>query len=84
MSYIQVKVDDKLKNEADAVFQEFGLSTTAAIRMFLKRAAVTKTIPLSFEPTQSMSLKEELRLIKLAADMDAGRNCVVHDLIDES
>lgn len=82
MPYIQVKVDDALKSEADEVFQSFGLSTTAAIRMFLKRAAVTKTIPLRFEPTQSMSLKEESRLIKLAADMDAGRNCAVHDLIE--
>lgn len=84
MSYIQVKVDDTLKSEVDEVFRSFGLSTTAAIRMFLKRAAVMKTIPLSFEPIQSMSLKEELRLIKLAADMDASRNCAVHDLIEES
>lgn len=82
MPYIQVKVDDALKSEADKVFQDFGLSTTAAIRMFLKRAVITKTIPLRFEPTQSMSLKEEARLIKLAADMDAGRNCAIHDLID--
>lgn len=44
-STIQIKVDDKLKNDSDALFKELGTDTTSAIRMFLKQAVMHKGFP---------------------------------------
>ena len=42
---IQVRVDDKLKDEADSLFESLGLDTSTAVRMFLVAAIETEGIP---------------------------------------
>jgi len=42
---IQVRVDDQLKDSADALFSSLGLDTSTAIRMFLVAAMETGGIP---------------------------------------
>ncbi len=42
---IQIRIDSKLKKEADKVFDELGLDTPTAIRMFLNKAVRTRSIP---------------------------------------
>lgn len=46
-SVIQVRVDDELKAQAAAVFEELGLDLSTAIRMFMKRSVLQKGIPFS-------------------------------------
>ena len=42
---IQIRVDQKLKEDADLVFDSLGLDMPSAIRLFLKKVVVTKSIP---------------------------------------
>jgi len=42
---LQVRLDDKLKTEADCVFSSMGLDTSTAIRMFLTVAVETRSLP---------------------------------------
>lgn len=42
---VQVKVDKKLKEQAEELFSEFGLDITTALRMFLKAAVREQKIP---------------------------------------
>lgn len=44
---IQIRVDDNLKTASDKLFEELGTSTNEAIKMFLKKAIRTKSIPFS-------------------------------------
>lgn len=44
-SLLQVRIDDKLKNEASHVFENLGIDTSTAVRMFLKRAVLDNGIP---------------------------------------
>lgn len=44
-SLLQVRVDDSLKDQAAAVFENLGIDTSTAIRMFLKRAVMENGIP---------------------------------------
>ena len=37
MSYIQIRIDDELKEEAVKLFNELGLDLSTAIRLFLKK-----------------------------------------------
>lgn len=48
-STIQVRVDDELKEESDALFRELGTDTTNAIRIFLKQAVINHGFPFRIE-----------------------------------
>ncbi len=45
MANIQVRVDDRLKSQADALFSSIGLDTSSAIRVFLKQSVLRGGIP---------------------------------------
>ena len=44
-SLLQIRVDDNLKDEAAVIFENLGIDTSTAIRMFLKRAVLENGIP---------------------------------------
>ena len=44
-SLIQVRVDEDVKREADALFARLGLDTPTAVRMFLKQALLQHGLP---------------------------------------
>lgn len=44
---VQVRVDDELKNQATAVYDELGIDLSTAVRMFLKRSVMVNGIPFS-------------------------------------
>ena len=41
-SLLQVRIDDTLKNQAAEVFDNLGIDTSTAVRMFLKRVVKRK------------------------------------------
>ena len=45
MGLLQVRVEDSLKNDAARVFENLGIDTSTAVRMFLKRAVMDNGIP---------------------------------------
>lgn len=44
-SLIQLRVDEKLKKQADELFADLGLDTTTALRIFLKQALKVGGLP---------------------------------------
>ena len=44
-SLLQVRVDDELKAQAAAVYEELGIDLPTAIRMFLKRSVLVNGVP---------------------------------------
>lgn len=61
---IQVRVDDSLKKDADALFADLGLDTPTAIRIFLKQAIMHNGLP--FDITLSVPNAETLAAIEEA------------------
>ena len=64
-STIQVRVDDDLKEKADALFKDLGTDTTTAIRMFLTQALAVNGFPfeikrVSVNPYEALSETEIL------------------------
>lgn len=49
---VQVRVDKELKEQADALFNDLGLDTTTALRMFLKAAVREQKIPFALQKQQ--------------------------------
>ena len=49
MATLQIRVDDVLKQKADALFSSLGLDTTTAVRIFLNAAIDNDGIPFSVQ-----------------------------------
>ena len=64
MSQIAVRVDDELKKEATAIFNELGLDMTTAVKLFLKQSVLTKSIPFTLELYEREYTKEEVEQAK--------------------
>ena len=62
MGVLQVRVDDELKNKANAIFEELGMDLSTAVRMFLKKSVSVKGIP--FETTIDESSLEMERIVR--------------------
>ncbi|MBP1532949.1 MAG: type II toxin-antitoxin system RelB/DinJ family antitoxin [Ruminococcus sp.] len=78
-SVIQVRVDDELKAQAGAVFDELGLDFSTAFRLFLKKCVTVNGIPFMLinernrdnsQPATAddMSYEQQLRLIEQSED----------------
>ena len=49
MATLQIRIDESLKKEADALFASLGLDTTTAVRIFLNAAVENAGIPFSVQ-----------------------------------
>ena len=45
MALLQIRIDDDLKNQANAVYKALGIDLSTAVRMFLKRSVVEGGLP---------------------------------------
>lgn len=59
MSEITIKIDDKLKNEADKLFNDLGLDFNTAINIFLRISINTQSIPFKIEKTKQLDINND-------------------------
>ena len=58
MSEVTIKIDDKLKNEADKLFNDLGLDFNTAINIFLRTSINTQSIPFKIEKTKQLDIND--------------------------
>ena len=75
-STILARIEPDLKNKAEYVFRQLGLTTTQAITLFYKQVMMRKGLP--FEVA---IVNETTR--QTFEDTDAGRNMVVCENVDD-
>ena len=82
---IQVRVDDSLKKEADALFTDLGFDTPTAIRIFLKQAIKQHGLP--FEVTQHVPNAETIAAMeeadRISRDPNTKRYHSFSELLEE-
>ena len=66
-SVTQLRIDDDLKKQANAIFEELGLDFSTAVRIFLKRTVQQNGIPFSmtlpkkdYQATRAVRAMEQL------------------------
>ena len=52
MALLQIRVDEELKNQASAIYNELGIDLSTAVRMFLKKSVIEGGIPFSTKVDQ--------------------------------
>ncbi|WP_019674150.1 type II toxin-antitoxin system RelB/DinJ family antitoxin [Psychrobacter lutiphocae] len=77
-SNFNMRLDDDLKASAYPVLEQYGLTPTQAVRMFLNEIAQTKKIPLSLDwasdtPSYAPNLETAKAISEGREDYQAGR-----------
>lgn len=52
MKTLQVRLPDELRDEADQVLEEMGMDMSTAIRIYLKKIVLSRSIPFALEACQ--------------------------------
>lgn len=74
MAVLQVRIDDDLKWQSNEILEEIGLDLSTAIRMFLKKVIMTRSIP--FDTTiNEDSLKFRMAIRKMQKISEENGNC---------
>lgn len=68
-SVMQVRVDDDLRAQAAAVYEELGIDLPTAIRMFLKRSVAVNGVPFSMTlPKREYETERAIRAMRSLSD----------------
>lgn len=81
MSYIQIRIDDELKDSAINLFNDLGLDLSTAIRLFLKKSVDDKKLPFKLE-TKKHDTSNDIKY-RLRADVMVPFNTDPFALMDE-
>ncbi len=83
MANLQIRLDDDLRDKAQAVAAGMGLDLSSAVRMFLTQMVYENGMP--FKPKSDPFYSEENvgHLKKVLSDLKAGKNVVKRNLISE-
>ena len=78
---ITIRLDRDLKESAEQLFHALGMNFSTAVNVFARQALRQGKIPFEIaDPFYSERNQEELR--RRIADVEAGRNIAVHELIE--
>jgi len=82
-THIHVRIDPDTKQQAQLVLSEMGLDISTAVNMFFKQVIINRSFP--FLPSADPFYGENnmAHLLSVKEDVEAGRNMVAHDLIEE-
>lgn len=83
---VQVRIDETVKSQAVAVFNNLGMDTSTAINVFFRQVIAENGLP--FQPTQAKFNNETLAAIKESDEMvkngTGKRYTSVDDLFEDS
>ena len=81
MANLNMRIDDNLKKDAEALFDELGLNMTTATTIFFKQCLRCRGIPFELSADPFYSASNQTRLHAAANRMDRTGG-TVHDLIE--
>lgn len=81
-SLIQVRVDDELKKDAEALFSDLGIDVPTAIRLFLKQSLIHNGIPFAIVRKDDFYNDHNMQVLKKSIQQLESGNGVVRELIE--
>lgn len=79
---ITIRMDENLKKQAEALFDEMGLNMTTAFTIFTKAVVRQHKIPFEISADPFYSETNQNHLKKAIADLEAGKG-QVHELLED-
>ena len=81
MAQVNFRIDDETKRAAEALFKSLGLTMSSAITVFLNQSINERGIPFRVHAPDP-SARPVSELLQRIDDVEHGRNCHYHDLIE--
>lgn len=82
-SVLQIRVDDELRKKAAAVYEQLGIDTSTAVRMFLSRSVLQNGIPFSMTlPDKPYNGERAVRALRQLSE-EAKRNGTANMTLEE-
>lgn len=81
MANMNIRVDDNLKQQAEAILVDIGLSTSAAMTVFLKQIVRCNGMPFELKADPFFSVENQTKLLKSMERMDKTGG-TIHELIE--
>lgn len=78
---ITIRMDEKLKKQAEILFEDMGLNMTTAFTVFAKAVVRQNKIPFEITADPFYSEENQRHLKKAIADLETGKG-QIHDLIE--
>lgn len=82
MASLQIRIDEGLRNQAQVVAQGMGLDLSSAIRMFLTQMVRENGLPFQPKADPFYCARNQAHLAAVVDDLNNGRNCSSHELIE--
>lgn len=79
---ITIRMDEKLKKQAEILFEDMGINMTTAFTMFTKAVVRQNKIPFEICADPFYSAENQYHLQRAIADLEAGRG-QIHELIED-
>ncbi|MCL2679493.1 MAG: type II toxin-antitoxin system RelB/DinJ family antitoxin [Dehalococcoidia bacterium] len=77
---VTIRLDRDVKEQAEKMFNDFGMNLSTAFNIFARQSLRQGRIPFEiYDPFYSV--KNQAELSRRIADIEAGRNLSVHELI---
>ena len=78
---VTIRLDRDVKEQAEKMFNDFGMNLSTAFNIFARQALRQGKIPFEiYDPFYST--KNQAELNRRIADIEAGKNLSVHELLD--
>ncbi|MBD5478741.1 MAG: type II toxin-antitoxin system RelB/DinJ family antitoxin [Lachnospiraceae bacterium] len=81
MANLNIRVDDTLKQQAELIFSDLGISLSAATTMFLKQVVRYNGIPFELRADPFYSVENQAHLLAAKERMEKSGG-TVHELIE--
>ncbi len=79
---VQVRVDEKMRSEADSLFKGLGMDTATAVRIFLALAIKRRGLPFDVVDVEGFyNPYNQARIAEAVKELDGGGG-TFHDLIE--
>lgn len=78
---VTIRLDREIKEQAEKMFNNFGMNLSTAFNIFTRQALRQQKIPFEiYDPFYSE--KNQAELSRRIADIEAGKNIKVHELVE--
>ena len=82
MAQVSFRMDDDLKMAADDTFRSMGMTMSTAINIFVAQTVRLGQFPVAIKADPFYSEANMAELRRRAADVEAGRHLVEHELVE--
>ena len=84
MAVLQIRVDEELKNQANAIYNALGIDISTAVRMFLKKSVLEGGLPFDTKiDTKTLDALLAVNALRSVSESNGNSNMTLEEINEE-